>query len=95
MDISLANENDVLLVELEPWDGQLLFGDGGTKQDLCKLLRTSYDSGILTNYQFDTSKYVGLDGVNVIRKDLMLAAKHCGYELVTLIKPLELKERLH
>jgi len=84
MDISLANELDVLLVELESWDGQLLFGEGDSKQDLCGLLRTSFDSGVLANYQFDTSKYVGLDGVNAIRKDLMLAAKHCGYELVTL-----------
>jgi hypothetical protein len=80
MDIFLANELDVLLVELESWDGQLLFGEGDNQQDLCKLLRTSYDSGILANYQ---SKYVGLDGVNAIRKDLMLAAKHCGYKLVT------------
>ena len=83
MVFSLANELDVLLVELESCDGQLLFGEGDSKQDLCKLLRNNYDSGVLANYQFNMSKYAGLDGVNVIRKDLMLAAKHCGYELMT------------
>ena len=66
MDISLANELDVLLVELESWDGQLLFGEGDNKNDLCSFLRTSYDAGVLANYQFDTSKYVGVDGANLI-----------------------------
>jgi hypothetical protein len=83
MDAHLANELDLLLLELESWDGQLLFGEGDTKIDLCSLLRTSYDTGVLAHYQFDNVKYVGVDAVNSIRKDLMLAAKHCGYDLVT------------
>lgn len=85
MDISLANKLDVLLVKLEFWDGQLLFlfDEGDNKKDLCSLLRTSYDTGVLANYQFDTSKFVGVDGDNLIGKDLMMAAKHCSYELMT------------
>ena len=39
-------------------------------------------SGVDT-YQFNTQKYVGKDSLNIIRRDLLLAAKHCGYERVT------------
>ena len=72
MDISVAYELNILLLKLESWDGQLLFGEGDNTQELSKLLRTSYDSGVLTNYQVDTSKYVGFDGVSIIQKDLVL-----------------------
>ena len=33
-------------------------------------------------YQFP-NKYAGKDSLNILRRYLLLAAKHCGYELVT------------
>jgi len=83
MDIGFVEQLNAQIKELESWYGQLFFpydGPENERVEFCLFLR--HFCTVEYTYQFP-DKYAGKDSLNILRRDLLLAAKHCGYELVT------------
>ena len=81
MDLALSQKLDSLIALLHTWRGKMLFPPGSSdesKVDLCLC-----SSGGSDAYVFNSTKYFGEKSLNDIRRDLLLSAKHGGFNLMT------------
>ena len=79
MELALSQKLDGLVSLLNTWRGTMLFPPGSSdepKVDLCS--HSGSDS-----YVFHCNKYCGEKSMNDIRRDLLLAAKYGGFDLMT------------
>lgn len=87
MDLSLSQKLDVLISRLQTWQGEMVFPPCSSEEpkvDLCQFVTGELQSSIVSgSYVFNSTKYFGEKSLNDIRRDLLLSAKHGGFDLTT------------